>query len=388
MGHLPHHLGVDRTLYLAKQIRSEVSRDMVKRVLQGCEPCGRIDPARRAENHVPPGELVVRETWSRVAADVTHVDGSVFLTMVDCGPSRFSIWRRMRNETAGSIVAQLRQVVIERGPPVELLLDNSTAFRSALMEEFAGDWGISLRFRAAYAPSGNGIVERNHRTIKRIAARGKITPEEATFWYNVTPRKDQDVHSVPSSVVHTYPWRLPFDIGVDVEPAGGGPDGHLNVGDDVWLKPNVPSCTKEWAPGTVTRVVSQHVVEVDGMPRHVRDIRLRRAVPRVATPSGRQYVVDEVVEPPGVDTAYDGHYVDVPFGPPLGGGDVHRALPEEGEQPQVVADAPPVEPPAEDQQVVQVDNNGPVLRRSQRDRRPPEWLADFVTGNELDDMNL
>ena len=56
MGHLPHHLGVDRTLYLAKQIRSEVSRDMVKRVLQGCEPCGRIDPARRVENHVPPGE--------------------------------------------------------------------------------------------------------------------------------------------------------------------------------------------------------------------------------------------------------------------------------------------------------------------------------------------
>ena len=63
-------------------------------------------------------------------------------------------------------------------------------------------------------------------------------------------------------------------------------------------------------------------------------------------------------------------------------------MPEEGEKPQVVVDAPPVEPPVEVQQVVQVDNNGPVLRRSQRDRRPPEWLADFVTGEELDDMNL
>jgi len=60
-------------------------------------------------------------------------------------------------------------------------MDNSMAFRSAAVEQFADEWGISLRFRAAYAPSANGIVERNHRTIKRIAERGGITPEEATF---------------------------------------------------------------------------------------------------------------------------------------------------------------------------------------------------------------
>ena len=61
------------------------------------------------------------------------------------------------------------------------------AFRSAVLEEFANEWGITLRFRAAYASGGNGIVERDHRTIKRIAERGRITPEEATFWYNITP---------------------------------------------------------------------------------------------------------------------------------------------------------------------------------------------------------
>ena len=80
------------------------------------------------------------------------------------------------------IIAQLSSVVIERGPCDELLLDNSAAFRSAMVAQFADEWGIALRFRAAYAPGGNGIVERNHRTIKRIAERGGITPEEATFW--------------------------------------------------------------------------------------------------------------------------------------------------------------------------------------------------------------
>ena len=39
------------------------------------------------------------------------------------------------------------------------------------------------------------------------------------------------------------------------------------------MKPYPPSCTKQWMPGKVTRIVSTHTVCVDGMPRHVRDIR-------------------------------------------------------------------------------------------------------------------
>jgi len=118
---------------------------------------------------------------------VNHYDGRLFLSMVDCGPSRFAIWRRFQSESAEKIVAKLRSVVIERGPCEELLLDNSMTFRSASVEEFADEWGISLRFRAAYALRGNGNVERNHRTIKRIAESGVISSEEAIFWYNVTP---------------------------------------------------------------------------------------------------------------------------------------------------------------------------------------------------------
>ena len=62
-------------------------------------------------------------------------------------------------------------------------MDNSQAFRSATVSQFAEEWEVSLRFCAA-VPIGNGIVERNHRTIKRVAACGRISPEEATFWYN------------------------------------------------------------------------------------------------------------------------------------------------------------------------------------------------------------
>ena len=60
--HLPHHLGVDRTLYLVKQIGSDLSWEQVKLELAGCQACQRVDPALRSESFVAKGSLSERET--------------------------------------------------------------------------------------------------------------------------------------------------------------------------------------------------------------------------------------------------------------------------------------------------------------------------------------
>ena len=65
---------------------------------------------------------------------------------------------------------------------------------------------MRLRFRCAYRPNGNGIVERNHRTVKRTAARAGITPEKAAYWYNAT---SMDSGSRPCDLVFRHAWRLP-----------------------------------------------------------------------------------------------------------------------------------------------------------------------------------
>ncbi|KAG1653881.1 hypothetical protein GQR58_025339 [Nymphon striatum] len=392
--HLPHHLGVDRTLYLARQIRSNLTREQVKRELVGCEACQRIDPARREENLVAQGSFAVDGNWRRVAVDVTHYGAKHYLSMVDCGPSRFAIWRRLSSETAASIIAQLQGIVIERGPCDEFLLDNSTAFRSAAVEQFADEWGISLRFRAAYAPSGNGIVERNHRTIKRIAERGGISPEEATFWYNVTPRKDTDAGSVPSNGLYRYTWRVPFDV--NLAKVESFEDSPFAVGDEVWVKPPIPSCTRQWSLGIVSDVVSRYVVRVDGMPRHVKDIRKRRYGSNRGVVHGDRVDTAGPVEP-AVLSGGDASYADSTF---WRTGAPYQSAPTPGlvvERTRAVDGAPsssePVAPavrsagptPAADTTVGTregldgADQREQVtLRRSQRERRRPSYLGDYV----------
>ncbi|MPC48170.1 hypothetical protein E2C01_041938 [Portunus trituberculatus] len=45
------------------------------------------------------------------------------------------------------------------------------------------------------------------------------------------------------------------------------------VGEEVWVKPPSVRCDEQYKEGIVTGLVSDQVTEVDGTPRHVRDLR-------------------------------------------------------------------------------------------------------------------
>ena len=110
------HPGVRRTIYFVKQIAPGVSKAAVKTVVRECEECQSIDPALV---HWSKRALNVKQTWHRVAMDITHSNGSHFLTVIDCGPARFAIWRRLPQQYATSVINQLKALFYERGPPTD-----------------------------------------------------------------------------------------------------------------------------------------------------------------------------------------------------------------------------------------------------------------------------
>ena len=79
---------------------------------------------------------------------------------------------------------------------------------SEQFRKFADSWGVCLQFQCAYVPNRNGIIEQNHRTVKTIAARKDCTKSEAVYWYNVTPRDDISLSTVPADALHRYHIRV------------------------------------------------------------------------------------------------------------------------------------------------------------------------------------
>ena len=264
------HQGVDRTRYFARKLIPAVTAAEVGEVVANCQECQSIDPA---PVKWPTGKLSVDSTWARLSMDITHYDGHHFLTLVDCGPSRFAIWRPLRRQDSVCAIENLERIFFERGPPQEILTDNDSAFRSEPFRSFCEQWGVALRFRCAYVPSGNGIVERNHRTIKRIAARKRCTIAEAVYWYNVTPRDSVSPSTAPANAVHQYYVRLKGIDTAHTYSDGAAPSNPYQVGDRVWVKPPGYRCHAQFGTGVVTGVISEQAVEVNGIPRHLRDLR-------------------------------------------------------------------------------------------------------------------
>ncbi|GFS13389.1 Pol polyprotein [Elysia marginata] len=199
--HNQHHFGVERTCYLAKKVDPTATKEVIKKTAYECERCQSINPARSVHES---GELGVSRNWARLAIDVTHYKGLPNLTMVDCGPGRFAIWRAQRKSAALCICEELDQVFCERGPVEEVLMDHATTFRSREVADLLREWNVTPFFLAAYRPSGNGIVERHHRTIKTLSERGRILPPRAVFWYNMSPRNGQLDTTIPYKSVHCY----------------------------------------------------------------------------------------------------------------------------------------------------------------------------------------
>ena len=183
-----------------------------------------------------------------------------------------TIMSAIRQQDATAIIHQLESVFLECGPSTEILTDNGTAFTSEQFRKFADSWGACLRFRCAYVPSGNGIIERNYRTVKTIAARKDCTVSEAVYWYNITPKDDVSPSTAPADALHRYHVRVK---GIETNPllereVSGE---RIKEGDVVWVKKKTCSkCTTRYGTGHVTEVISPQSVRIDGVPHHIKDL--------------------------------------------------------------------------------------------------------------------
>jgi hypothetical protein len=133
------------------------------------------------------------------------------------------------------------------------------------------------------------------------------------------------------------------------------------VNDVVYVKPVHAKCTTVWREGKVSKVISNAAVEVDGMTRHVGDIRL-----------ARRPVDDGVV--------YDSHScfdVEIDISDTVSEADMDNV----GELADIGNEQVDIVDNDNGANIVVENDNAAAVTdrqlRSEEGRRPPQWLADF-----------
>ena len=93
--HNMHHFGKERTLYLVRKVNPNITMEAVKEVVEQCRESKSTDPAPSKHKK---GELHVADNWKQLAIDNMHYRHEPYLSMIDCGPGRVAIWRRIRRD--------------------------------------------------------------------------------------------------------------------------------------------------------------------------------------------------------------------------------------------------------------------------------------------------
>ena len=62
--------------------------------------------------------------------------------MIDNEPGQLELWRELRTEPATVVEEELEKVILERGPLMEVIIDNGTVFRSDILPKQFEKWNI------------------------------------------------------------------------------------------------------------------------------------------------------------------------------------------------------------------------------------------------------
>jgi len=353
--HKRHHLGIDRTFELVKEMNKDVTRSMVSKVLSECDECARICPS---PTKYLKGQLSTNRIWKCVSSDITHVGNRPYLTLIDTC-SRFCVWRHLANESAQEICTQLDSIFSLLGPPELFLTDNGAVYRSEKVRRLMDLWEVKQTFSCAYRPQGNGISERNHRTIKTMVARSKNSVNECVYWYNITA--NQGKASPFSLLFHARPKApgirpsrvqdcVQLTDCLDNDVMNSDSFNPFVVGDSVYLRSD-GRCDSEWSgPHRVSLIISPVALELnnDGISRHISHV---RRVPRSGV--NQINVIDSEI-----DSSESEHHSDNP--------DQFESRPSR----------------LNDESSDSSDNTGgstvSASRRSSRRRRAPRYLSDYV----------
>jgi len=142
----------------------------------------------------------------------------------------------MANQEAATVArALVEHVVVRYGTPIQILTDQGTNFDGNLFRELCRMLDVDKVRTSSYHPSGNGLIERFHRTLNAML--GKVISDHQRDWdeflpfvmaaYRASPHEATGY--TPNFLMFGRETRAPLDLLYGKPSDGGGRAG--NYGD-------------------------------------------------------------------------------------------------------------------------------------------------------------
>ncbi|RMC20822.1 hypothetical protein DUI87_01675 [Hirundo rustica rustica] len=147
--------------------RFHITREQAKAIVATC-PSGNQHALPTLSAGVNPRGLKSCEVWQ---TDVTHIPQFGRSKYVHFSVDTFSsavFASAHTGEKTLDVIKHLIQAFSFMGIPRELKTDNGPAYRSREFSSFLQQWGVGHKTGIPHSPTGQAVVERTHREIKRV----------------------------------------------------------------------------------------------------------------------------------------------------------------------------------------------------------------------------
>lgn len=365
------HIGSTKMKQLARRYVywKSIDRD-IERVVRECKSCA------STRNSPPKAPLHPWEepenNWQRIHIDYAGpFQNHNFLVIMDAKSKWAEIEVCTTAPTSTTTIEMLQNVFSRFGFPDVIVSDNAAIFTSEIFQQFCKEGGIFQKFIAPGHPATNGLAERNVQTLKHRLATMVEEPytmkqkiREILFRYRATPLANG---KTPSELFLHRQIRIKLDAlkpsHVQKSSIRQSKARQYKVGDRVQAR-YYSNNKNHWKPGKIIKKYGflHYLIRLDSgyvFKRHIDQLQLfgtpRKTVAIPPTPTIQEN--DQTCTTPRQELN------DEP----------RQRLPIED-----MVSIPNIIP--ENEQVQhETGNEGPVLRRSTRTHRQPEYLRDYVS---------
>lgn len=379
------HLGADSMLRRARELLFWPGMAQeIKQTADSCEACQQMKPANQKETLRQHEEGTV--PWLKIGTDLCEVNGRSYLITVDYFSSFIEV-EYLKTTTAEDVITKLQGQFARYGIPAEIVSDQGPQYTSSQFRNMMQQWGINHTMSSPGHHQSNGKAEAAVKTIKHMmykCLQENTNPYEALLELRNTPRQDTGLSPTQMMFGRFTRSRIPAVIKPvskrQYEKAekkrlsrrktvkncynkGAKDMTPLSPSQAVFYQ-HVPG--QQWKRGTILKRNGErsYVVEGDngGVYQrnrvHMRPT-CRKIIPRMESP-----MAERAIQPwQTVPRLPLSHTEDLPRLPePIANGDNFDAL------------AAPLQP----EQLGLADGTAP-LERSQRIRKKPGWLDDYIT---------